>query len=120
MKYMLLIYDNFSAYEQVTEQQQHELFANYKKFTEGLVKTGRMLAGDPLQPPFTGTTVRVEKGKKLMTDGPYAETKEQLGGYYIVEAKDVDEATEIASEICKLHTWNSVAVEVRPIMVLPA
>ncbi|MDX2267118.1 MAG: YciI family protein [Bryobacter sp.] len=119
MKYMLLIYDDFAAYDKVTEQQQHELFGRYMHFTEELSKSGRMKAGDPLQPPFTSTTVRVVAGKKVATDGPYAETKEQLGGYYIVEAKDVDEATEIASEICKLHTWNSVAVEVRPIMVLP-
>jgi hypothetical protein len=78
-----------------------------------------MIAGDPLQPPFSATTVRVAGGKKVASDGPYAETKEQLGGYYIVEAKDVDEATEIAADICKLHSWNSVAVEVRPIMVIP-
>ncbi len=120
MKYMLLIYDDFAAYDQVPEAKHHELFGNYMQFTEGLAKSGRMVAGDPLQPPLTATTVRLEGGKRLTTDGPYAETKEQLGGYYIVEAKDVDEATSIAEQICHLHSWNRVAVEVRPIMVLPS
>jgi hypothetical protein len=119
MKYMLLIYDDFTAYEKTSEDQHKELFGKYMTFTEGLSQSGRMRAGDPLQPPFTGTTVRVASGKKVASDGPYAETKEQLGGYYIVEAKDVDEATDIAAEICKLHSWNSVAVEVRPILQLP-
>ncbi len=119
MRYMLLIYDDFAPYETATEDQQKELFARYMSFTKDLAASGRMKAGDPLQPPFTGTTIRVQAGKKLASDGPYAETKEQLGGYYIVDVKDVDEASDLAAEICKLHTWNSVAVEVRPIMEMP-
>jgi hypothetical protein len=119
MKYMLLIYDDFAAYEKVTEADHHALFGGYMKFTEELRNAGKMVAGEPLQPPFTGTTVRVEAGKKLATDGPYAETKEQLGGFYIVDVANVDEASDVAASICKLHTWNSVAVEVRPIMQLP-
>lgn len=116
MRYMLLIYDDFSAYDTVSEEQHKALFSRYMSFTQDLAQSGRMKAGDPLQPPFTATTIRVAAGKKVPSDGPYAETKEQLGGYYIVEAKDVDEASSIAADICKLHTWNSVAVEVRPIM----
>lgn len=119
MRYMLLIYDDFAPYETATEDQQKELFGKYMVFTQNLAKSGRMKAGDPLQPPFTGTTIRVEAGKKIASDGPYAETKEQLGGYYIVNVNDVNEASDIAAEICKLHTWNSVAVEVRPIMDVP-
>jgi hypothetical protein len=118
MKYMLLIYDDFAPYGTTTEQQQQALFGGYIAFTEELRKSGRMIAGEPLQPPFTGTTVRVNAGKKVTTDGPYAETKEQLGGFYIVDVKDAEEATEIAATICKIHTWNDVAVEVRPIMQL--
>jgi hypothetical protein len=117
MKYMLLIYEDATAYATVSEDEQKALYGRYSEFTQNLIASGKMRAGDALQPAFTGTTIRVDHGKKVATDGPYAETKEQLGGYYIVEATDIDDATEIAATLCKLHTWNSVAVEVRPVMV---
>ncbi|WP_031500849.1 YciI family protein [Bryobacter aggregatus] len=116
MKYMLLIYEDQAAYATSSEEQQHALFASYMKFTEELRASGRLVAGDALQPSMTATTVRVENSKRVSTDGPYAETKEQLAGYYIVQVKDIEEATAIADEICRLHTWNRVALEVRPVM----
>lgn len=119
MKYMLLIYDDMAAYATVSEAEQGALFQRYMDFTQRLAASGRMVAGDPLQPPFTAATVRVDGGRKVSTDGPYAETKEQLGGYYIVNVKDAAEAGAIAEEICRLHTFNSVAVETRPVMELP-
>lgn len=117
MKYMLMIFEDQAAYANVSEQEQGALFQRYMDFTEDLRKSGKMVGGDALQPVFTATTVRVDAGKRVATDGPYAESKEQLGGYYIVDVKDIDEATAIAETICKLHTWNSVALEVRPVMV---
>lgn len=119
MKYMLLIYDDMAAYATVSEEEQGALFGRYMEFTQRLAASGRMVAGDALQPPFTAATVRATGAQRVVSDGPYAETKEQLGGYYIVEVKDADEAASIAEEICRLHTFNSVAVETRPVMVLP-
>jgi len=79
-----------------------------------------MVAGDALQPSFTATTIRLDQGKRIATDGPYAESKEQLGGFYIVDVNNIDEATAIAERICRLHTWNHAVLEVRPIMTFDA
>ena len=84
--------------------------------TEGIRKSGHDKAGDPLQPVATATTVRVKNGKTVTTDGPFAETREQLGGYYIVEAKDLDEAIGIAARVPSSRTGS---IEVRPIMEIP-
>ena len=84
----------------------------YMSFTQDIVKAGKFKAGDPLEPVSTATTVRVRDGKTLATDGPFAETKEQLGGYYIVEAKDLDEAVAIAARIPDARNGS---IEVRPI-----
>jgi len=85
-------------------------------FSEAIVKSGHHKAGDPLQPVATATTVRVKNGKTVTTDGPFAETREQLGGYYIIEAKDLDEAIGIAARVPSSRTGS---VEVRPIMEIP-
>ena len=85
----------------------------YGKLTEDLKKSGQLRAGDALQPTTTATTVRVRDGKRLTTDGPFAETKEQLGGYYLVEAKDLDEAIAIAARIPGARHGS---IEVRPVM----
>ena len=113
MRYILLIYDREADWANMPENKRGELFHEYMAFTEGIRKTGHHLASDPLQPTSTATTVRVREGKTLTTDGPFAETREQLGGYYIVNAKDLDEATEIASRIPSARMGS---IEVRPIM----
>jgi hypothetical protein len=117
MQYLLLIYDDESKMKSATQADQNAMFKEYGEFTASIVKTGNMKAGDALQPSSTATTVRVREGKTLTTDGPYAETREQLGGYYLVEAKDLDEALKIAARIPGARTGS---IEVRPIMQLPA
>lgn len=115
MQYMLLIYGN-EAEMKTTPSDKAPMTKEYMDFTQDIVKSGHMRAGDALQPTSAATTVRVRDGKTLSTDGPFAETKEQLGGYYLVEAKDLDEATKIAARIPGARTG---CVEVRPIVVFP-
>jgi hypothetical protein len=117
MRYMLLIYDREADWAKMNEKDQGALYAEYGAFTEGIRKSGHHKAGDPLQPVGTATTVRVRNGKTVTTDGPFAETREQLGGYYIIEAKDLDEATAIAARV---PTAKMGSIEVRPIMDMPA
>ena len=114
MQYMLLIYG--AEAPNATQADRNAMVAAYGEYTQAIITSGHMKAGDALQPPATATTVRVRDGKTLRTDGPFAETKEQLGGYYIVEAKDLDEATKLAARIPGARTG---AIEVRPVMVLP-
>ena len=116
MRYMLLIYDREADWAKLNEKDQGALFREYGAFTDGILKSGHHKAGDPLQPVATATTVRVRDGKTVTTDGPFAETREQLGGYYIVEAKDLDEATAIAARVPSAKMGS---VEVRPIMDMP-
>jgi hypothetical protein len=116
MQYMLLIYDAEANMKSATQADRNAMMAEYGEFTAAITKSGNMKAGDALQPSSTATTVRVRAGKTLSTDGPFAETKEQLGGYYLVEAKDLDEATKIAARI---PSARSGSIEVRPVMVLP-
>jgi hypothetical protein len=116
MQYILLIYENEAARKNATPASQDAMMKEYGEFTAGIVKSGNMRAGDALQPSSTATTVRVREGKILKTDGPYAETKEQLGGYYLVEAKDLDEAIAIAARIPAARVGS---IEVRPVVVLP-
>jgi hypothetical protein len=116
MRYMLLIYDKESQWAEMSDTDRGKIFQEYGTFTEGIRKSGHYLAGDPLQPTSMATTVRVKNGKPITTDGPFAETREQLGGYYIVEAKDLDEATTIAARIPSARLGS---IEVRPIMPTP-
>ena len=90
------------------------LMGEYFAFTEGIKKTGHYVGGEALKPVHTATTVRVRNGKMSTTDGPFAETKEQLGGYYMIEAKDLNEAIQVAAKIPSARTGS---VEVRPIEV---
>jgi hypothetical protein len=114
MQYLLLIYQNEQrAMIQATEAERATMSKEYGEFTRGIVKSGHFRAGDALQPTKTATTVRLKDGKMVTTDGPFAETKEQLGGYYLIEAKDVNEATTIASRIPAARHGS---IEVRPIM----
>ena len=114
MQYMLLIYHNEKT--PLSSAEQSQMMQEYMTFTQDIVKSGKFKAGDPLEPTSTATTVRVRNGKTVTTDGPFAETKEQLGGYYIVEAKDLDEAVVIAARIPGARTGT---IEVRPVMKIP-
>jgi len=114
MQYMLLIYDNERLWQDMPENEHARMLTDYNKYSGELVASGNFVAGGRLQASTTATTVRVRDGKTQSTDGPYAETKEQLAGYYLVEAKDLDEAMKLAARIpsAKLGT-----IEVRPAFV---
>ena len=114
MRYMLLIYDDEKGRAKMSEQERGAIFQQYGEFTQSIQTSGAFQAGAPLQPTSTATTVRMKNGKTVTTDGPFAETKEQLGGYYIVESKNLDDAIAIASRIPSARVGGSI--EVRPIM----
>src|SRR5262249_4625419 len=114
MKYMLLIYDNEQAAAKVRETEQRKIIGEYMKFTEDIKASRNYLAGAQLHPVATASSVRVREGKELVTDGPFAETHEQLGGYYLIEAKNLDEATSIAPRIPSARYG---PVQVRPVVV---
>ena len=113
MQYMLLIYGDETAMPKLNEAERAALFRDYGQFSEAIRRSGNFVAGAPLRPTATATTVRVREGKRLVTDGPFAETREQLGGYYLVEAKDLDEAIAIAARIPGARTGS---IEVRPVL----
>ena len=92
MQYMLLIYGDESARASATKEQMGQMFAAYGAYTEAMKKAGVFKAGDPLEAASTATTVRVADGKTKVLNGPYVESKEQLGGYYLIEAPDLDSA----------------------------
>jgi hypothetical protein len=114
MQYMLLIYGDESSWDGRSEEERGQIIQAYGAFTQELRGAGAMVAGDALQPTQTATTVRVQDGETLATDGPFAETKEQLGGYYLIEADSLDEAIEWAA---KVPAARHGSVEVRPVMV---
>ncbi len=116
MQYILLIYTNEAEAKSRSEEERGKVFQGYMEFTGSIKKSGHMLGGEPLESVSTATTVRVRNDKTLKTDGPFAETREQLGGYYIVEAKDLDEAVGIAARIPDAKNGS---IEVRPIMKIP-
>jgi hypothetical protein len=113
MRYALLIYASEQDWASQSEEQAQAQFQDYMAFTKDVVDRGIMRSGEALQPTATATTVRVRNGETLSTDGPFAETKEQLGGFYVVEAKDLDEAIEIAARIPDVRGGS---IEIRPIM----
>jgi len=113
MQYLLLIYDSEKAMTEMPEAERNQLHADYVTFTKDIMASGHHRGGDALQPTHTATTVRVRDGKTAFTDGPFAETREQLGGFYLVEAKDLDEATAIAARIPSAKVGS---IEVRPVM----
>ena len=116
MKYLLLIYGNEADFANVSEKEQEAIFREYMEFSQAIHRAGNYISGEALQPVATATTVRVRGGKTVTTDGPFAETREQLGGFYMIEAKDLDEATSIAARIPSSRTGS---IEVRPIMPTP-
>jgi hypothetical protein len=112
MQYLLLIYANETETAAMNPGARESMTAEYMEFTKSIIQGGQFKAGDRLKPTAAASTVRVRNGKVLTTDGPFAETREQLGGYYLVEAKNVDEAIAIAARIpgAKLGS-----IEVRPV-----
>jgi len=113
MEYLLLIYGSEAEGKKLSAAENGQIYNEYMAFTEDITKSGKNKGGNPLEPIATATTVRVRNGKTVVTDGPFAETKEQLGGYYVVEAKDLDEAISIAARIPGAKHGS---IEVRPIM----
>jgi hypothetical protein len=111
MKYMLLIYGSEQAWGGLSEAERGRLMGDYRKFSAEIVASGHYVAGSQLAPVATATSVKVKDGKRVVTDGPFAETREQLGGYYLVEAKDLDEAIGLAARIPSAHFGT---IEVRP------
>jgi hypothetical protein len=116
MRYLLLIYENEESFGRLPEAEQGRVFDEYMDYSRAIRKSGNYVGGEALQPTSTATTVRVKEGKTLTTDGPFAETREQLGGFYLVEARDLDEAIRLAARIPGAHTGS---IEVRPIMPTP-
>lgn len=116
MQYILLIYSSEAEAAKMSEAEGGKMFADYMTFTKSVRESGQYVAGDPLERSKTAKSVRVREGKTAITDGPFAETKEQLGGYYIVEAKSIEEACEIGSRIPGARVGT---IEVRPLMKLP-
>ena len=114
MQYLLMIYMNEVEYAKMDPATGQKIFEEYGAFTQGIIQSGAFKAGDRLQPTSTATTVRVRDGKTLTTDGPFAETREQFGGYYLIEAKDLDTALAIAA---KIPSARYGSIEVRPIWV---
>ncbi|MBM3785515.1 MAG: YciI family protein [Acidobacteria bacterium] len=119
MKYIALIFENEQKAAAAPPAEQEALFGRYMAFTEEVKQSGHLRGGEPLQPTSTATTVRAAGGKVSTLDGPYAETKEQLAGFYLFECKDLDEAIELGARICRLHEKGEVAVEVRPVLEIP-
>jgi hypothetical protein len=116
MQYLLMIYRAEALVAKSTEADAQAMSRDYLEYTQSIVKAGHFRAGDALQPTSMATTVRVREGKTLTTDGPFAETKEQLAGYYLVEAKDLDEAIRLAARIPNARDGS---IEVRPIRPVP-
>jgi hypothetical protein len=114
MKYLCLIYDDESKWPSMPKDEAEAMMGEYFAFTQAAKQSGHYLGGNALQPTNTATCVRVRQGKTTTTDGPFAETKEQLGGYYLIEARDLNDALQVAAKIpgAKMGT-----VEVRPIQV---
>ncbi len=117
MRYMLLINSEESREANMTEEDGAKLMAAYGKFTSDLQEAGALVGSDRLQPTTTATTVRVRNGQTLTTDGPFAETKEQFGGYYEIEVADLDEAIAWAA---KIPSAKMGSIEVRPIWEMEA
>ena len=117
MKYLCLIYSDESQWPKLPQMDAEQMMAEYGAFTEGIRKGGQYIGGNRLQPTATASTVRIRNGKLSTTDGPFAETKEQLGGYYLIDAKDLNAAIQVAA---KIPGARHGSIEVRPIAEVPA
>ena len=110
MRYLCLIYENEKAWQQMSQTDMEKGMAEYNAFTDAIKKAGNYVGGEALQPTNTATSVRVRNGKVSTTDGPYVETKEQLGGYYLIKAKDLNDAVQVASRIPGARTMRCASV----------
>jgi hypothetical protein len=114
MQYLMMIYSQEADWTKMTDAEHAAMHQEYMQFTQEIADSGKLRGGNQLQPIAAATVVRVRNGKRVVTDGPFAEAKEQLGGYYLVEANDLDEAIAVAARIPGARYG---AVEVRPIVV---
>ena len=115
MNYLLLIYNSEAEENALSESEMKKLMGEYTEFTKSIIQSGAFKAADRLRPVSSASTVRIRNGKTAITDGPFAETREQLGGYYLVDAKNLDEATAIAARIPGARTGS---IEVRPVWAM--
>ena len=113
MKYLCLIYDDETMWQRMSQEEAGKMMGDYRAYTTDIKGSGHYVGGNALQPTASATTVRVRNGSISTTDGPFAETKEQLGGYYLVEARDLNDAIQVASRIPAAANGS---IEVRPIM----
>jgi hypothetical protein len=113
MKYLLTIYTDESGFADVTPDDVRQVMAAYEAFGREVTEAGAMLGGEGLQPSSTATTVQVRDGETITSDGPYADTREQLGGYYLLDCRDLDEAIRWAA---KIPGAQNGTIEVRPVM----
>jgi hypothetical protein len=117
MRYILLIYHAEEVWKELTDAQRQDIYGEYRNLIQELQANGNYIAGDELQPTSTATSVQVRDGEQLITDGPFAETREQVGGFFLIEAKDQAEAVRIAARIPSARMGT---IEVRPVAVEPA
>ena len=113
MQYLCLIYEDEKEWQKLPPAESTKLVGEFSAYTDSIKKSGNYVGGNALQPTQTATTVRVRQGKVATTDGPFAETKEQLGGYYLLKARDLNEAIQLAARIPGARLGS---VEVRPVM----
>ena len=116
MRYLCLIYSDEKRWERASETEWNTVMAEYNAFTDSIKRSGNYIGGEALESTNAATSVRIRNGKASTTDGPFAETKEQLGGFYLIKAKDLNDAVQVATRIpgAKYGT-----IEVRPIMEIP-
>lgn len=112
MKYLLALYDDETQWMSMSEEEMGEVFTAYGAYSEALVEAGAMISGEPLEPTHIGQRLRMKDGKLVVQDGPFTDTKEQLGGYYLIEAPDLDTALDWAA---KCPSASHGVVEVRPV-----
>ena len=113
MKYLLAIYADEAEWAELSEEDRQAMYVEYARFAEDMGRRGMMIDGAELRPTAAATTVRVREGRTLVTDGPFAETKEQLGGYFVVECDSIDDAIEAAGQ---MPTARHGCIEVRPLV----
>jgi hypothetical protein len=113
VKYLLMIYGDERGFEGMSDEERHAVYEEYDAFAHDIAAKGQMVGGNELQSTATATTVRIRDGERMVTDGPFAETKEQLGGYFLVDVEDLDAAIEAAARIPGAKTGS---IEVRPVV----
>ncbi len=116
MKYLILIYESEADAKKRSDAEYKQVIQDYMAFFDEVGRTGKLKGGDPVEPVATATTVRVRGGKTLVTDGPFAETREQLAGYFLIEANNLDEVTAIAARVPAAKFGS---IEIRPIAKVP-